>query len=96
MSAAALIPFDEIAPGGSVRFAVIDGKQYLSIRDLIVHVCNVTFDYAGQIWRRLSDEQRSEMKGFCKTYQFPGRGQSEQPVITFPGAIKLSMFLPGY
>jgi hypothetical protein len=29
------------------------------------------------------------------TFQFPGRGQTPQPVITFPGAIKLAMFLPG-
>jgi hypothetical protein len=32
----AVIPFDEIVPGATVRFCVIDGVQYLSIRNLII------------------------------------------------------------
>ena len=40
MDTEALIPFDEIVPGAKVRVAVINGKQYLSVRDLIMHLCN--------------------------------------------------------
>jgi hypothetical protein len=43
----ATIPLDEIAPGATVRFTVIDGVQYLSIRDFIMHVGNTSNDYAG-------------------------------------------------
>ena len=37
--AAATIPLDEIVPGATVRVVVMDGVQYLSIRDLIMCVC---------------------------------------------------------
>ena len=92
----AIIPFNQIAPGASVRYTYINGKQYLSIRDLIMHMCDTnTLDYAGHIWRRLADEFKDDLEKFCESFQFPGRGQSKQPVITFPGAVRLSMYLPG-
>jgi hypothetical protein len=90
-----LIPFDEIVPGASVRCVVIDNTQYLSIRDIIMHMCDRLNDHAGKTWRDLKDDFKNEIKELVKEYQFPGRGQSAQPVITFPGALKLSMFLPG-
>ena len=43
----------------------------------------------------MSGERVSELGTLCSNFKFPGRGQQEQPVITFPGAIKLLMFLPG-
>ena len=86
-----LIPFDDIVPGATVRLCVIDGIQYLSARDVIMHVCGKKNDEAGLVWRRMPDSQKAELKAF----QFPGRGQQVQPVITFPGALKLIMFLPG-
>ena len=43
----------------------------------------------------MSDAKKGELSAFCVNYKFPGAGQKEQPVITFPGAIKLAMFLPG-
>ena len=73
----ATLPLDELKAGATVRFTVIDGVQYLSIRDLIMVVCGKNQNDSGEVWRKLS------------------RGQSEQPVITFPGAVKLCMFLPG-
>lgn len=91
----ATIPFDEIVPGATVRFCVKDGVQYLSIRDLIMCVCGKTNDEAGLVWRRMSPEKLEEVRSFCSNFQFPGKGQSEQPVITFVGALKLVMFLPG-
>ena len=91
----ATLPFDEIVPGATVRFCVIDGVQYLSIRDMIMHLCNKNGNEANEIWRRMSPERLSEVKAFCFNFQFHGQGQSEQPVITFVGALKLIMFLPG-
>jgi hypothetical protein len=91
----ATIPFDEIVPGTTVRFCVIDGVQYLAIRDLISCVCGKDRHDAAQIWRRMSPERLSEVESFCSRFQFPGPGQSEQPVITFVGALKMIMFLPG-
>lgn len=43
----ATIPLDELAPGATIRFTVIDGVQYLSIRDFIMHVCETSNDYSG-------------------------------------------------
>ena len=62
----ATIPLDEIAPGATIRFTVIDGVQYLSIRDFIMHMCNTSNDYAGnskvpkrfEIFSRTSNEVR--------------------------------------
>jgi hypothetical protein len=83
----ATLPFDEIVPGAIVRFCVIDGVQYLSIRDMIMCVCGKDNKDASKIWDRLTETQKEEV--------FHGQGQSEQPVITFVGALKLIMFLPG-
>ena len=90
-----VIPFDEIVAGASVRVAVIKGLQYLSVRDLIMHLCGKNNDEAGLVWRRMNPERLEELRSFCMNFKFPGRGAGEQPVITFPGALKLIMFLPG-
>ena len=90
-----VIPFDEIVPDATVRVVVIDDVQYLSIRDIIMCVCDKNMKRASEIWDRISPDRKTEVSAFCATYKFPGKGQSEQPVITFPGALKLVMFLPG-
>ena len=89
------IPFDDIVVGATVRFTEIDRVQYLSIRDIVMHVCDKDGNHAADWWRTLSDEKKNELTQFLGKFKFPGRGQQEQPVITFPGAIKLLMFLPG-
>ena len=89
------MPIDEIVPGGTVRYTVIDGKQYMSVRDLIMHMCEKDNKRASEVWERFDDSKKAELSVYFTTYQFPGPGQSKQPVITFPGAIKLCMFLPG-
>jgi hypothetical protein len=101
---------NEIASGATIRFTVIDGVQYLSTVDFIMHICDTTNDYAGQIWRNLSESTKNEIYDFAQKdiasriggdkkpfvlYQFPGRGQRNQLVITFPAALKLAMMLPG-
>ena len=50
---------------------------------------------AGEVWRNLSETYKNELQAFFLNFQFPGRGQSPQPVITLPGALKLVMWLPG-
>ena len=89
------MPIDEIVPGATVRFTIIDGKQYMSIRDVIMHVCGKDNHRAAQTWREIPEKRKKELDEYCKTFQFTGRGQSEQPVITFPGAILLIGILPG-
>ena len=89
------MPFDEILAGATVRFTTIDGVQYLSIRDFIMVVCDKDGNDAGQVWRRLSEDKKNEVQSFCLNFVFPGQGQQEQPVITFPGALKLVMWLGG-
>jgi hypothetical protein len=63
-----------------VRFTVINGVQYLSVRDLISVICGKTNKEASQTWiRDINNEQKAELSSFCGNFQFPGRGQSEQP-----------------
>ena len=59
-----------------------------------MHVCGKDCDHAGQVWRRVPEIHKTELHDSLTTFNFPGRGQSVQNVITFPGAIKLMMFLP--
>lgn len=89
------IPLDDIVAGAIVRLTEIDGVQYLSIRDIIMHVCGRDCHGAAQTWRLMSDDKVSSLGPFLNIFRFPGRGQVQQPVITFPGAIKMLMFLPG-
>jgi hypothetical protein len=89
------IMLDEITSGATMRYIIIEGKQYLSVRDLIMHLCNKNQNDGGEVWRNLSSDKKKEVQEFVLHVQFPGRGQTPQPVITFPGAIKLAMFLPG-
>jgi hypothetical protein len=91
----AIIPLDELIPGATIRFTVIESVQYLSIRDYIMHFCRKDGNHAADMWRNLSEIHKKEVRDFLARYQFPGRGQTEQPVITFKGAIYLAMILPG-
>ena len=90
-----VIPFDDIVNGATVRVVKLDDVQYLSIRDVIMCVCEKENKQASQIWDRLSEDQKTEVLTFVTNHKFPGPGQKEQPVITFQGAMKLLMILPG-
>ena len=89
------ISFDDVTLGASVRFTTIEAKQYLSVRDLIMCLCEKDNKRAAEVWDRLAPEHKHELRQHFAEFQFPGRGQSSQPVITFPGAMKLAMILPG-
>ena len=91
----ATIPFDEIIPGASARVCVIDDVQYLSIRDVIMYYGNKKAQAATKTWDRLPDYRKQEVCTECTNFHFPGQGQSEQPVITFRGALKLVMWIGG-
>jgi hypothetical protein len=91
----AAIPFDKIVPGASVRFTMIDLVIFLSVRDVIMHLCGKNRKRANEVWERLSVKQKSELVGDISIFQFPGQGQSKMPVITIEGAMKLMMMLPG-
>ena len=83
------LSFDEIVPSACVRYTTIDNVQYLSVRDLIMVMCDKNSNDAGQIWRRLSKEKKAEVQSKCLNFKFPGKGQTEQSVITFQGALKI-------
>jgi hypothetical protein len=89
------IPFDELVPGATVRYTTIDSEQYLSVRDVIMHLCGRTAKTANKRWERLSDQVKDEVAMFCREFQFPGQGNKAETVITFKGALKLAMFISG-
>jgi hypothetical protein len=60
-----------------------------------MHLCEKDYKDASKVWERLPEDQKEEVSPFCRHFKFPGQGQQVQNVITFPGAIKLIMFLPG-
>jgi hypothetical protein len=87
-----IIALDEISPGAKIRVTVINDVHYLSVRDVIMHVCDKDNKAASKIWERLS--LKTQIQSIL-LYKFPGQGQSEQPVIPFSVSIKLAMMLPG-
>jgi hypothetical protein len=91
----ALIPVDEIVPGASVRMCVLDDVQHLSIRDTIMYFGGKKATSASKTWERLLESRKQEVATECRNFQFPGKGQVEQPVITFKGALKLIMWIGG-
>jgi len=92
-----LVPFAELTGGTeTVRFTVIEGKTYMSVRDVIMVVCRKKNNQRGwETWDRLDAEKKEEVADCLRYHQFPGQGQREQPVITLEGAVKLIMWLPG-
>jgi hypothetical protein len=91
----ATIPFDEIAAGSSARVCVIENMQHLSVRDILMHVCSLSTVRANEKWRLLPDEVKNEVAEFLGNFQFPGKGNKSEPVITFKGALKLVMMISG-
>ncbi len=84
--------FDEIIAGATVQFTVIDGMQYLSVRDLFMMLCGQNNDRAGYTWRMMSDSIKNEFGDFIRAFKFQGRGQQDQPVIQLQGGLKLLMW----
>lgn len=90
------IPFDEIVPGATARMTVIDDMQYLSIRDVFMHVGGYSSNTANKNWDRFNPEDKEELKTFCRQFRFPGPGNpTPTTVISFPGVLKLVMKIGG-
>lgn len=49
----ATIPFDEIVPGATVRFTLIDLIMFLSVRDIIMHISGKSRKRASETWSNL-------------------------------------------
>ena len=92
----ASIPLDEFAPDASARYVVVNGKQYLSIRDVLVHVYDIpTIGEANKKWTRVSPEIKHELANSLSRFCFPGDSEtSPSPVLTFPGVLQLIQLLP--
>jgi hypothetical protein len=73
MASVAVVPFSDILEGAKVRYTTIDGRPYLSVRDLIMVVCGKTGHFASQTWcRDITKEQHKELEDYVKTFQFSG------------------------
>jgi hypothetical protein len=90
-----VIAFDDILAGGSVRFTVIGGEQYLSVRDVIMVVSNKKQREACDTWADLPISRKNELSDYSRQFTFSGRGQVPQTVITCKGALLLILILPG-
>ena len=92
----ATIPFDEIVAGATARLAVIEDVQYLSVRDVLMHISGLSAKRATEKWNLLSTEIKNELTEFLGQFRFPGPGNpTPVPVITFKGVLKLVMLVSG-
>ena len=60
-----------------------------------MHICRKNTNDSAEVWRNISLDKKEELSKQLAVYQFPGRGQQFQPVITLSGSVKLVMLLPG-
>jgi hypothetical protein len=89
------ISFHQIASGAVVRCTWIEKVLFLSVRDVIMHICGSSGKRANETWERLTDRQKQELADDISQFKFPGQGQRDMPIITVDGAMKLIMMLPG-
>ena len=74
---------------------LLDNVQYMCARDVIMHVNGKNNKQASQVWDRLPEDKLEEVSSCRRNFKFPGQGQSEQPVLTFQGILKLVMWIGG-
>jgi len=68
-----VIPFGELLDGAIVRATTIRGKNYLSVRDLIIAVCEKNANRSCEIWRRdIGEDKKQELRTFMETFRFEG------------------------
>jgi hypothetical protein len=68
-----VIPFGELLDGATVRATTINGKNYLSVRDLIMVVCEKNANRSCEIWRRdIGEDRKQELCNFMQNFQFKG------------------------
>ena len=88
------IPCTQLFTNDKVRVATMSGRQYLAIRDLIAVVCRKNPNDARKIWRHIPETLKDDLGVYMSELQFDN-GKQWQPVIQFPGAVKLLCMLPG-
>ena len=60
---AQLIPFAELTCGTeTARFTVIQGQTYMSVRDIIMVVCNQNRKDACDTWQDIPEKLKTEVK----------------------------------
>ena len=76
--------FDNLFDGFSVRCCYLDGKYYVSVRDLIIGMCvespkkdaeswNAACQYASKTWSRIKENKKIQnLEDSLKTFQFKG------------------------
>jgi len=89
------ICFDWISPKAEVRcLCHEDQLVYLSIRDIITHLCVKGGGDALKLWYKIEKTGGEAYKGIVGYYQFQGMGQRGQPVILWNKACVLIGVLP--
>lgn len=89
------IHFDWIADDALIRCFMYEGQGlFLSIRDLIVHLCKKPGGDALKMWHRIERGRKECFKDIVVYHQFPGMGQRDQPVICSNKACVLIYLLP--
>ena len=77
-----VIPFNSLVSGSAgVRVTYVYDTNFMSVRDIIMIVCDKDGHEAVEIWRSLAKEYQN-LDMFCSSFLFKGRCQPEQPVIT--------------
>lgn len=66
-----------------------------SIYDVIKAVKDQDATGVSKTWARLSEDRKREVWHGKQTHKFTGQGQTETPITSFEGALKLVMFLGG-
>ena len=76
--------FEELFDGFEARYCYIDGKYYISVRDLIIGMCvespkkdaeswNAACKKASQTWQKtITPSVKEELADCLKTFQFEG------------------------
>jgi len=95
-----LISLEEIVPNAKIEQKRVNGVQYLNVLNLIMVMCQKTeMKYANRIWKNMRKTYKldieSELKPELRDIQFRSNPSNLQLGITFPGAMKLIMWLPG-
>jgi len=89
------VSFHALAPGATVRSANISGALCLSARDLIFVVTGNHIQHAYHVWRTIRDLHSLVEGVHYHLYQFPGKGQRSQPLVSMRTAMMIVCSLPG-
>ena len=81
-------------PGALKLIMWLTGEKAKQYRSKMV-VCEQNSKRAWATWDNLSEERKKELSPKLGKIKFDGRGEREQPGVTFDGALTLMNWLPG-